>query len=197
MAVQTTEERVTTLIEQNVDLIPEDGRSAVRDYLEHGEYQMAFEGLILDLMEAEAYPEGFRYATWRVLVHDCRLDSDPTFDSDFLEKFKSWARKKDPEKPAPSGDKLLQPRYLFVFDKQERKMIESYYIADPACRVPDDVSHGAIARENETDFILTLQQKYPEDRYEFGGGSAASLEAAKDFYFGGGQIDYSHFFEDK
>jgi hypothetical protein len=71
-------------------LLPSDGLEGVMHYLEHGEYEMSFEGLVIELMKLEVYTDGFNFSEWKELGLQFRLNEESVFDSDFWSKFLAW-----------------------------------------------------------------------------------------------------------
>jgi hypothetical protein len=69
------------------DSLPADAVLAVEHYLEHSEFEMAFEGLLLEIMQA--FPNGFQ-ADWpyyESLATGLKLDVESVFDGEFWSKF--------------------------------------------------------------------------------------------------------------
>lgn len=85
-----------------------------------------------------------------------------------------------------TADQGTYVRYLFIWDKNAREVVVSYYIHRPdrPDHVANDVSHGAIPAVQEEDELEALQKQYPSDRYIFGGGWAPSLDASVKGFFG-------------
>ena len=83
-------EHIRRLFEACRHLISVDGAAQVQHYIEHGEHEMAFEGLVLELIAADATPPDFRFDEWEVLARQMGLVQDPVFDGDFWSKFVKW-----------------------------------------------------------------------------------------------------------
>lgn len=64
--------------------------SEVEHYYDHNEPEMAFEGLVIDLMNAGKYPEGVNYEAWKELGLHYELDSESVFRSNFWTEFQKW-----------------------------------------------------------------------------------------------------------
>jgi hypothetical protein len=86
-------ERVRLFYEASSALISEDAAEGVRHYLEHGEHEMALEGLALELIAAKAAPAGIEFSAWEALARELHLDDEPTFDGDFWRKFTEWGQR--------------------------------------------------------------------------------------------------------
>lgn len=79
-------------INDSEKIISKDGIDAVRHYFEHGEYEMSFEGLVIELMNAEIYPDNFIFSEWKELALKFGLDTESVFDGDFWRKFMVWGK---------------------------------------------------------------------------------------------------------
>ncbi|MDQ0087462.1 hypothetical protein J2T12_000856 [Paenibacillus anaericanus] len=62
----------------------------VMHYLEHGEYEMSFEGLVIEFYTTDKYPSHFNYEQWKELAVSFGLDKESVFDENFWEKFNEW-----------------------------------------------------------------------------------------------------------
>ncbi|WP_341278981.1 hypothetical protein [Paenibacillus sp. FSL H8-0537] len=65
---------------------------AVKHYFEHDEYEMAFEGLVIELYSSGKYPEEFNFAKWKELGIAFGLDKETIFDEKFWVKFNEWGQ---------------------------------------------------------------------------------------------------------
>ena len=63
---------------------------AIMHYFDHDEYEMAYEGLLIDLIKANRRPSNFEFGVWRELAVDLGLDRETVFDSRLWPKFLSW-----------------------------------------------------------------------------------------------------------
>ncbi len=75
-------------------LLPADAISEVEHYFAHGEHEMAFEGLVIELMRADVVPPAFAYEDWCALARELGLDKDSVFDGEFWTKFVTWGETK-------------------------------------------------------------------------------------------------------
>ena len=66
---------------------------AVKHYLDHDEFEMAFEGLFLDLMKIENFHFLMECEECKEIALSMNLDSDSVFDAAFWEKFLSFIGK--------------------------------------------------------------------------------------------------------
>ena len=86
------EERVDQLIAESSDLISAAGLAEVRHYVAHGEYEIALEGLVLELIQAGERPSPFDYARWSALIVELGLQEESALVGDFWERFQAWAQ---------------------------------------------------------------------------------------------------------
>jgi len=63
---------------------------AVNHYLEHDEFEMAFEGLFLDLMSIEHLPQLLDGKRCMDLAIIMKLDKESVFDAEFWKKFSAF-----------------------------------------------------------------------------------------------------------
>ena len=85
------EERIAQLVEESSDLIPKDALAEVRHYIDHDEFEVAFEGLVLELIKSQAKPSQFNYSEWMRLVDDLGLRTESVLVGDFWIRFQEWA----------------------------------------------------------------------------------------------------------
>ena len=67
----------------------------VRHYYEHGEYEMAFEGLLIELTSLGIYPDNFKFSKWKEIAIHYGLDKESIFDEFIWEKFMRWGADKN------------------------------------------------------------------------------------------------------
>lgn len=84
--------QLRTFIDASKYLIAPDGLDSVEHYFDVSEFEMAFEGLILELINSSKYPDGFNYSEWMRLAKHYGLDLDPVFDARFWDKFEAWGQ---------------------------------------------------------------------------------------------------------
>ena len=89
----TPDEQVARLFKECRSLVSARGAAEVQHYLDCGEYEMAFEGLVLELIEADASPLGFEFPVWKSIARETGILEDPVFDSDFGAKLDAWGRR--------------------------------------------------------------------------------------------------------
>jgi hypothetical protein len=68
-------------------ILPSDSIDAVRYYIEHDEYEIAFEGLMLDLYKRGSLPKGFDTQEATTIAVALHLNEDSVLDSEFWDKF--------------------------------------------------------------------------------------------------------------
>ncbi|UKS29628.1 hypothetical protein LOZ80_12105 [Paenibacillus sp. HWE-109] len=62
----------------------------VEHYFNHSEYEMALEGLLIELTKLGKYPREFNFSEWRELGEHYQLDKETVFDEFIWIKFLKW-----------------------------------------------------------------------------------------------------------
>lgn len=78
------------LLEKSKDLLDVDSIEAVMHYINHSEYEMAFEGLFIELVKRNVIPAGIDWNKYRDLAIKFNLDKESVFDPDFWNKFSAY-----------------------------------------------------------------------------------------------------------
>ena len=86
--------RVGEIIRACRSILPDNALDEVDHYFTHDEPAMAFEGLVMDLMEANVVPATFDFEEWCGLARDLGLEEDSVFDANFWMKFVTWGKAK-------------------------------------------------------------------------------------------------------
>jgi hypothetical protein len=68
--------------------------TAVQHYLDHDEYEMAIEGLFIDIMQLPIAPESLDSKTCIELAKSVELDKESVFRDDFWAKFLEFCHSK-------------------------------------------------------------------------------------------------------
>jgi len=86
------ENKIRKLLDQNRDLFDQSSYDEAIGYLECGECEMAYEGLLIELVKLDGYhPEGFDFELWKSVGEACELDSNGgVFDYEIWSKFLKW-----------------------------------------------------------------------------------------------------------
>lgn len=66
---------------------------SVRHFIDHDEYEMAYEGLFIDLMDIRFDPNEINVDIYRKIGEDLNLNEESVFDEGFLEKFEGYLNK--------------------------------------------------------------------------------------------------------
>lgn len=77
-------------------------------------------------------------------------------------------------------------RYIFVWDREQEEVVASAFVPLPGAGPhdhPTDTTHGLVARTEEDAFLARLGQRFPGDRYVWGGGSGPSLARVVEGFF--------------
>lgn len=88
------ENSVGEILKQSRSLLDENSYGEALRYLENGEYEMAYEGLLIELVKNNRYPEGFDFGIWKVVGEACDLDTNGgVFDYEIWSKFLKWGER--------------------------------------------------------------------------------------------------------
>ncbi|MBP1967573.1 hypothetical protein [Paenibacillus aceris] len=86
------ERRLERYIEASKALLASEGIDEVLHYFRHDEYEMAYEGLLIELTNIGEYPLNIDFLEWKELGEHYRLDKEFVFDSFIWEKFINWGK---------------------------------------------------------------------------------------------------------
>lgn len=75
-------------------VLQNDELEEVKHYYEHDEYEMALEGLLIELISAGKYPNNFDFIMWKDLVTNYGLNEESVFDEFIWDKFLEWGMNK-------------------------------------------------------------------------------------------------------
>jgi hypothetical protein len=84
------EQRLEKYISCSKELLTNEAIEAIMHYLSHDEYEMAFEGLLIELINIGQYPTSFIFLDWKELGEHYELDKESVFDELIWEKFIQW-----------------------------------------------------------------------------------------------------------
>ena len=73
--------------------LDEESIEAVQHYLDHDEYEMAFEGLFIEIMKLQNVPE-INFRESREVAKLLNLHKESVFDTDFWSKFDDFTERK-------------------------------------------------------------------------------------------------------
>ena len=82
-------EFINSIIEFLKNILDNDTLDSVRHYLNHGEYEMAFEGLFIEIMKLNKVPK-IDFSKSREIGQLLKLDEDSVFDFEFWKKFEEY-----------------------------------------------------------------------------------------------------------
>ncbi|WP_394560152.1 hypothetical protein [Aquipseudomonas alcaligenes] len=83
------ESKLNALFQAHKNCLSEESIEAVQHYLDHSEYEIALEGLIIDLMEQGVHYEG----AWRQLGIALGLNKETVLLPDFWDKLTKYQNK--------------------------------------------------------------------------------------------------------
>ncbi|WP_417387115.1 hypothetical protein [Gimesia sp.] len=89
-AIAALSEEVSGLITSCRGLFDKDELAGVDHYLNHNEPEMAFEGLIIELIQANRVPDDFDIAQWKRVAQTAGLPAGGVFDENIWDKFCDW-----------------------------------------------------------------------------------------------------------
>ncbi|TBM16195.1 hypothetical protein EYY86_07760 [Hafnia paralvei] len=75
------------------DILDPDTYSSVIHYLEHGEYEMACEGLFIDLIEANFQPQKIDIEYYLKILIKLNLNNESIFNADFWKYLNNYLEK--------------------------------------------------------------------------------------------------------
>ena len=88
------ENKIGELLEQSRNLLDKSSYDEAARYLECGEHEMAYEGLLIELVKSERHPDGFIFEQWKSVGKACELDSNGgVFDYEIRPKFLRWGER--------------------------------------------------------------------------------------------------------
>lgn len=85
-------EKLHVILNDCRDSLCEDAINEVLHYIEHGEPEIAFEGLFIELMQLGIMPKNIEEADCIELGRYLRLDRESVLDDEFWRKFISFLR---------------------------------------------------------------------------------------------------------
>lgn len=91
--MKNPEEQLKRYILSSKELLGIKGINEIEHFFNHSEYEMAFEGLLIELTTVNKYPKGFNYTEWKMLGEHYNLDKDSVFDENIWGQFIDWGRK--------------------------------------------------------------------------------------------------------
>ncbi|MFP3387635.1 hypothetical protein [Brevibacillus sp. SIMBA_040] len=86
------EQRLENSILSSKELLTSNDLEEVMHFYKHAEYEMAFEGFLIEPISVRRYPSNFDYLEWKELGEYYQLDKDAVFDEFIWEKFMQWGK---------------------------------------------------------------------------------------------------------
>lgn len=86
------EKRLEQYLILSKELLSNEDIKEVEHYFNHSEYEMAFEGLLIELTKLGTYPDGFNFLEWKELGEHFKLDKEFVFDETIWKKFLIWGK---------------------------------------------------------------------------------------------------------
>lgn len=84
---------IIDLLNIYADILDPDTYSEVMHYLEHGEYEMAYEGLFIDLIKANFQPQKIDMGYYLKICIKLKINNENIFNADFWEYLNNYLKK--------------------------------------------------------------------------------------------------------
>jgi len=82
------ENQIRELLKQNRNLLDDSAYGEAARYLECGEHEMAYEGMLVEIVKSDRQPDGFDFELWKSVGEACELNSNGgVFDYEIWSKF--------------------------------------------------------------------------------------------------------------
>ncbi|WP_069330029.1 hypothetical protein, partial [Paenibacillus nuruki] len=81
------EKKLKKFINMSESILSLEGLEAVTHYFEYDEYEMSFEGLVIEIYTSKMYTEKSDFIEWKELAWDFGLDKESIFDETFWDQF--------------------------------------------------------------------------------------------------------------
>lgn len=82
------------LIKISAQYLDDSAYREIEHYLKHDEYEMAFEGLIIELIKNKIQPDSFDFINWKEIAVFYNLDKCSVFLINFWNEFVEWVEYK-------------------------------------------------------------------------------------------------------
>lgn len=86
----TFDKQLEQYIISSKELLDIESIKEIEHYFNHSEYEMAFEGLLIELTKVGKYPKRFIFLEWKALGEHYKLDKESVFDGAIWRKFLNW-----------------------------------------------------------------------------------------------------------
>ena len=86
--------KLLEVIKECEEYLDQEAIDAVMHYYRHSEYEMALEGLMIEMIKMQKYPKNDKTDLVNDLVLYYHLNTESVFDYYFWEKFQKWISKK-------------------------------------------------------------------------------------------------------
>ncbi|MET3195165.1 hypothetical protein [Bacillus sp. OAE603] len=83
-------ERLKEYILSSEEVLDTEAIKEVEHYYNQGEYEMAFEGLLIELIQIRKYPKRFIFNDWKELSEVYNIENESVFDESIWPKFLKW-----------------------------------------------------------------------------------------------------------
>lgn len=83
-------ERLKEYIISSEEVLDTEAIKELKHYYNQDEYVMAFEGLLIELIQIRKYPNRFIFHVWKALGEVHNLNNESVFDASIWPKFLKW-----------------------------------------------------------------------------------------------------------
>lgn len=90
MKTENIEEAVGRLLDQATSVLLDDDLTEARRLFDSGEFELALEGVILELSGTNSHPPSFDPDEWRSVARSCKLDEGGVFKDDIWQIMEKW-----------------------------------------------------------------------------------------------------------
>lgn len=90
MNTENTEKAVRRLLDQAKSILLDDDLTEAWRLFDCGEFEMALEGVILELSETRSYPASFEPDEWRSVARSCKLNESGVLKDDIWQIMEKW-----------------------------------------------------------------------------------------------------------
>ncbi|MCF6344885.1 MAG: hypothetical protein L3J00_00270 [Thiomicrorhabdus sp.] len=85
--INNSEHLLQILLDKYSEQLDIETVEAVQHYIDHNEYEMAYEGLFIELMNLDQKPKNIDFDMYTDLGKGLKIDVESVFDSDFWKKY--------------------------------------------------------------------------------------------------------------
>lgn len=84
------ETKLLDLINDCKEYLDREAMDEVMHFYKHGEYEMALEGFLIEMINLKKYPKSYRIRDVINLCHHYKIDKESVFDCEIWDKILRW-----------------------------------------------------------------------------------------------------------